>query len=593
MNNEKNLKMLVVDDRAENLIAMKKVLKPLNAEVYVANSGEEALALLVEYRFALILMDVQMPGMDGFETASLVREYDKTKYVPIIFITAINKDKKFVFEGYDHGAVDYLFKPIDDHVLRSKVKAFLELEELKNRRLETLYEKLQQAQQELEKKNKELMFLAHHDPLTELPNRLHFEQEMERILSHAKRHQNEFAVFFMDLDNFKATNDILGHYAGDLMLKEAAKRLRKNIRKEDFIARIGGDEFAAILTDFRDPNDAGVVAEKLIESLKPPCNIEGHVVYIKSSIGISYYPHAGQDKQSLMKNADMAMYAAKEKGGQSFQYFSDALQKNYIDRLDLEHALINALEKKEFFLVFHPIINLKTNQSIGVETLVRWKRPEHGIIPPVDFIPLAEETKLILPLGEWILREACTQFKSWYDKGYENDICLVNISAAQLSQSNFPQMVLSILEETGMQPERLGLELTETVIMENKSSEEFLHELSQHGIRILVDDFGTGYSSMSRLKNLPIDTLKVDKAFVDEVGIDKNNDAIVCSIFALANSLGLNVIAEGIENEQQLKFLVENGCKQGQGYYFCKPLDATEVEVFFKNRLSIVKMVGS
>jgi diguanylate cyclase (GGDEF)-like protein len=582
----KKANILIVDDIENNLIALEHALDDLPAKIYKAKSGEEALRLIIGIEFALVLLDVQMPGMDGFETAELMRKNRYTETVPIIFVTAISKEKVHVFKGYQSGAVDYLFKPIDEHVLRSKVQIFLNLYYQKTQRLTGILSDLQQTKTELERRNQELSLLATHDVLTDLPNRRQLEDDLNRCLSSAKRYKTKFAVLFFDVDNFKVINDSYGHTIGDAVLKSVSAKALSCIRQEDFLARLGGDEFAVILTYLRNYDNAGRFAEQMKKLFNEPQDIEGIEVNVSLSIGIACYPLAGKTTEGLLRNADIAMYRAKAEGKNNYQYYTQQLNEEYTHRATIEKSLQQALSNNAFHMVYQTVYELKTLRPAGVEALIRWDDPDLGSVSPAEFIPIAEEIGLIESIGEWIIKTSCEQFAKWYESGLTDMMCAINLSPRQLQQPELLATTRKVLETLSIPPEIITLELTETAIMQNVTDAEALLKAFQDmGIRISIDDFGTGYSSLSRLRQMPIYALKIDQSFVRDVVSDKNDTIIVQAILTLANSLDLETIGEGIESKQQLDFLIEHGCRYGQGFYLSKPLLPEEVtKIFNKDR---------
>lgn len=575
-------KVLIVDDRPQNLIAMAKSLKPLGVEIIKANSGSEALSLIIEHEFALVLLDVQMPIMDGFETAELMRENKKTEHIPIIFVTAINQEDTNVFKGYRSGAVDFLFKPIDADVLRSKVQVFLDIYNKKTRRLEKVLEELQVIQSELEARNIELAKLAHHDNLTNLANRLEFEREMKNTLARVKRQETLFAILFIDVDNFKIINDSLGHQVGDAILLEVSKRLVEAVREDDVVARLGGDEFAIIMTDLHYTYDASKVANKIEQSFYKPIHIQGNNIPVSLSMGIACYPFAGTEIDTLVKNADIAMYRAKGIAGTNHQYFTLSLQEKYSDRIVIEEALSLALDNQEFYFAYQPIINLADNSIAGMEALMRWNNPKLGEVSPDVFIPIIENIGLMSDIGCWALETICKQYSYWVSLGHDDLQYALNISPMQLQDKSFIELITVILCKTNMPANLIEFELTESVLQDNNETcDDIMKKLPELGVGIAIDDFGTGYSSLTRLKQLPITAIKIDKSFVDDIN-NKEDEVIIKSVIMLADNLGLKVIAEGIETKIQLEFLRENKCTYGQGFYFHKPLSPSEMTLLLE-----------
>lgn len=583
INKNNRAKILIVDDVVANLVAIEDTISNLDADIYRAESGFKALELVIEHEFALVLLDVQMPGMDGFETAQLMRQNKYSETVPIIFVTAMNKEKVHLFKGYESGAVDYLFKPLEPTILKSKVQIFLNIFYQKTQKLIHALDELQIIRMELEKNNAELRIISTQDSLTSLPNRLLFTQELDRTISFSKRYKERFAVLFFDIDNFKSINDNYGHLVGDKLLQEVSIRLKTYLRLEDFIARLGGDEFAIILSKISRFEDAGNVSSKICAGLALPFKIDENELSVTCSVGIGCYPFAGETQESLMKHADIAMYRAKEKGKNTFEYFSPSLSKEYERRSSIEKALQHGLERNEFTLVYQVIYDLNNNSPYGVETLIRWNSDALGEVSPAEFIPIAEDLGLIQPIGLWIIEKACEQFKLWHDEGMPYISYAINLSPKQLLKKDIFEHTQKVMQKNKIPPGNLELELTETAIMEESDvSENLLKRFNDIGIRINIDDFGTGYSSLIRLRYLPIHALKIDKSFVKDIFTDKNDAIIVKTILSLANSLGLKSIAEGIETKEQLEFLTENGCVYGQGYYLCRPVGADAVKNIFK-----------
>ena len=421
--------------------------------------------------------------------------------------------------------------------------------------------------------------MAHHDALTQLPNRVLLHDRIGQAIAQAQRNDQAMALLFIDLDRFKTVNDSLGHPVGDKLLQVVAGRLLACTRASDTVARIGGDEFVVLLGDLDRPEAARHVAQKVLDSLSEPVTVDGHELKITPSVGICAYPHDGQDVETLMRNADIAMYHAKQMGRNNFQFFTQIMNDVAQQRLLLENDLRYAVERGEFILHYQPQLDLKTGGIVGFEALVRWRHPQRGMVAPSEFIPAAEETGLIGPIGEWVLREACTQARAWQKAGHPQLQVAVNCSAKQFQHEGFVETVGRILRETGMPAARLELEITESVIIHH--SEEVnarFQALEDMGVRISIDDFGTGYSSLSYLKRLAIHQLKIDQSFVRDISSDPDDAAIVSAIIAIAHSLDLDVVAEGVETAEQLAFLRSLGCDSAQGYFFSRPVPADEFE---------------
>lgn len=417
----------------------------------------------------------------------------------------------------------------------------------------------------------QLRHMAQHDPLTDLPNRLLLQQRLEHALERLRRHEGSLAVLFLDLDRFKSINDSFGHPAGDELLQELARRLRHEVREADTLARVSGDEFVLLLEDDADEHVAAQVAQKLLRTLARPCQAGGQEIYITTTIGIALAPADGNDAQTLIKNADAALYRAKDMGRNTYTFFSQEMAETSYQQLVLDSALRRALEGEEFVLYYQPLMDLAQKQAAGVEVLVRWQHPQMGLVPPGDFIPRAEETGLIVPLGEWVLRQACRQMCQWLQLGLGLTTVAVNVAPRQLMNPGLVDSVAQILEETGLEASYLELEVTESGLMVERSA-QVLAGLKELGIRIAVDDFGTGHSSLSRIKQLPIDKLKVDRSFVCDIPVDADDVAITRAVIAMATSLDLAVVAEGVETREQAEFLLAERCLQGQGYLYSRPL---------------------
>ncbi|MET0084938.1 MAG: EAL domain-containing protein [Sedimenticola sp.] len=426
--------------------------------------------------------------------------------------------------------------------------------------------------------------LAHHDPLTQLPNRLLFNASLDHALKRAHREKCRVGVMFLDLDNFKPINDGLGHPVGDIVLQSVARRLASQVREKDIVARLGGDEFAILMEDTIDPQGVSDVAGKILSSFEVPFQFDGKELHITATIGISLYPEDGRDVTTLIKNADAAMYRAKERGKNRYCFYTMDLTRTALERLQLENDLRLAIKRDELQVYYQPQYSLADGQLVGAEALLRWKHSELGYVSPIKFIPLAESVGLILSIGEYVLRESCTQMKSWLEAGHALGRIGVNVSGQQIQRGNFVQTVRNILDETGLEPQYLELEITESFIMEQANEAiTVLEELRNLGVTLAIDDFGTGYSSLNYLKRLPIDKLKIDRSFINDIPHDSNDMAIAKAIIALGKTLQLKVIAEGVETEEQEEFVCIEGCDEVQGYYYSRPIPETEFVEFLAN----------
>jgi len=546
-------------------------------ELVLCSGAEEAVQAVAEANreenpFSVVFLDMRMPpGPDGVWAATHMRELDRR--LDIVVVTAYSDiDPEEISRRVPpRGSLFYLQKPFHPHEIRQLAMALG-----RRRRAEDRVRRI-----------------AFFDDITGLPNRVSFHERLQQALRDPERAQNHLALMFMDLDNFKRVNDTLGHSTGDILLKEVSKRLLLRLRSTDAIAdgkatlndeglaRLGGDEFTVLLTEIREPNDAGIVATRLLSTLSEPILLSGHEITITASIGIAVFPKDGQDAETLIKNADTAMYFAKREGKNNFKFYAEAMSDGEVRRLTLENELHRALERGEFSLNYQPQQDLKSGALSGMEALLRWNNVTLGAVSPVEFIPMAEETGLIVPIGEWVLRTACTQAKAWRDRGMDIPRVAVNVSVCQFAQENFPGLVKQILHETGLDPECLELEVTESVLMRDaEEALETLKNLKDLGISMAIDDFGTGYSSLNYLKKFPVDRLKIDRSFICTVNSNPQSLAITTAIIAMAESLDLRVIAEGVETEEHMVCLKERHCEEVQGYLYSRPLSKENADTF-------------
>jgi diguanylate cyclase (GGDEF)-like protein len=528
--------------------------------------------------FDVVFLDMRMPpGRDGVWAAAAIRELDPQ--VDIVIATAYSdvNPEEISQRVPPMGSLFYLQKPFHVHEVRQLASA------LGRRR----------------KAEEQIRQLAFFDQVTGLPNRALFREQLARALDQAQRREQPVAVLFLDLDNFKRVNDTLGHSTGDLLLREVAKRLLLNLRtgdaiaygrpyrEQEVLARLGGDEFTVLLPGLRQPRDAGLVAQRLLDALAEPIAFGGHEVTISASIGVAVSPRDGTDPDDLLKAADMAMYFAKREGRNGHQFYTEAMNANALKRMTMENYLRRALERGELALHYQPQLDIATREVVGVEALIRWNSKELGPVCPVEFIPIAEENGLILTIGDWVLRTACTQCKAWQDEGLALQRIGVNVSVRQIAQDSFPARVAAILAETGLAPEALELEITESVLMKDgEAALAVLRELKSLGVKLAIDDFGTGYSSLSYLKQFPIDHLKIDRSFVCAINTDPSDQAIATAVIAMGQSMRLLVTAEGVETEGQLSFLSEQRCSEAQGFLLSRPLPAAEARAFLARQLA-------
>jgi diguanylate cyclase (GGDEF)-like protein len=455
--------------------------------------------------------------------------------------------------------------------------------EARTRELEAEVAERRSIERTLREHETRLEYLAHHDPLTRLPNRTLFLDRLGHALAKARREDTMVAVLFLDIDNFKKINDSLGHDLGDRLLQDVAGRLSHVIRETDTVARLGGDEFVVVLEGVQDSAQCDVAAKKILASVAAPITLLGRAYNVSVSIGIGIYPVDAQDVKGLMRCADTAMYRAKELGRDNYQYFTQDLNQRAFRYLQLESDLRRAIEQAEFVLHYQPQVDLRTGRLAGAECLIRWRHPEHGLMMPSEFIPLAEESGLIMPLGEWTLRAACRQMAAWDASGHPPIVLSVNLSTRQFRQENLDAVVTAVVEEAGIAIDRVELELTESAVMDNaEHAAGTLSRLERLGVGIAVDDFGTGYSSLEYLKRFPVRKLKIDRSFVQDISVDANDAAIVSATIALAGKLGLTSVGEGIETQAQVDYLRNSGCDLGQGFYFGRPLPADQFVSFFR-----------
>ncbi len=429
---------------------------------------------------------------------------------------------------------------------------------------------------------------AEHDFLTGLPNRLLLNDRGTRAITLAQRHRKQVAILFLDLDGFKHINDSLGHSTGDKLLQSAAKRLLKCVRDSDTVSRQGGDEFVVLLSELEHPEDAAISARRMLDAVAASHSIDHYELHVTTSIGVSVYPDDGMDAETLIKNAETAMYQAKEDGRQDFRFFKPEMNARAVERQSIEESLRRAVERREFALHYQPKIDIRTGTITGAEALIRWTHPTRGSVPPAQFIAVAEDCGLIVPIGKWVLRQACEQARSWLDAGLRVGTIAVNVSAIEFGNEGFLDGVFATLKDTGLDPHALELELTESVLMKRAdSAAATLQMLKKTGVQVAIDDFGTGYSSLSYLQKFPVDTLKIDQSFVRQITAAPEKTSIVTAVISLSRSLNMRVVAEGVETREALSFLASHQCDQAQGYYFSRPVTAQEFAVLLKRGVRV------
>lgn len=709
-------KVLIVDDLEANRISLIRVLEDLNVQIFQAASGQDALASVLQNQFAIILMDVNMPVMDGYEAASLIHSSSQFNKIPIVMVTANEDSSENHLHAYEAGAVDFIAKPVEPLVLLSKVNQFVELDTQRRLAIQAQQETYRFSTQlealletagegiigidvsgyitfvnckvcEFLKQKKELIFGAHileyvnitkviqsqdaealnkawnsrreeidpiidfikqsarepyqdkwfdalggtfyaqfscemtydennrcsgavitfqdisekrkldeqmrllarFDPLTKLANRAYFQDSLDKAFARCRRTTGIVGLLYLDVDHFKYVNDKLGHEGGDTLLREISARISDFTREGDLAARMGGDEFAIILHDLHDSDEAGSVADSLLRIISQPVDIRGTSVDPSVSIGIAIGEGACMNASEIVRSADTAMYAAKKQGRNKFRYFAKEMQAQAEETRRIQVALQKAVEKNEFHLLYQPKISFSKKCVVGCEALIRWQ-PEHGkLVSPAEFIPVAEAGGQIIDIGEWVLRTACQQISAWSSIECLSDLMVsVNVSVSQLVSGDFALMLKDILTENQVNPARLELELTETGVMHDPvQTKNVLDKVHALGVTISIDDFGTGYSSFDQLRRLPIDVIKIDRSFVSDIGIDSQDEEIISAMLAVAKAFGLKVIAEGVETVLQLEFLVGVGCDDFQGYFFSRPITADKFCDFVQEQLKV------
>jgi len=685
---------LVVDDDAVVRAFVREALEQSGHEVREAENGAQALERFIEHRPDVVLIDIMMPGMDGFAACSKLRELVGGGRVPILIMTGLD-DAESIADAYEQGATDFITKPLNSMILRYRVRymlrgshtldaliksearlglaqriakignwewrpdtnqftasaelcrlmglrlqdfggtfdAFLQLvhaedrirvdEALKdilrkripcdidhrlvlpngadftvNLQAEAVFDDRLKALSvvgtaqdisERKQSEKEIHRLAYFDSLTGLPNRVLFKDRLTQAVLHARRYRTALATLFLDLDRFKAINDTLGHNIGDLLLKSVADRLAESVRHSDSVsrsvekeenhslARLGGDEFTVLLTNLREAQDAATVARRIVGGMAKPFLIEGREIFITVSIGIAVFPVDGESVDALLKNADSAMYHAKEQGRNNFQYYSDTLNAAANEQLMLEEDLRHAVDREEFVVLYQPQIDLRTGEIIGAEALLRWHHPQRGLMLPGEFLPAAIDTGSVRKIDEWVLRTACRHTQTWHQLGKMPIRISINVSSSLFHGDTLLPVVEQALSQTGLPPTCLALELTESIMMHNiEASIVRLTTLKTMGVQLSIDDFGTGYSSLSYLQLLPIDIVKIDRSITQEILVQKRPASIARAIIAMAHSLGLLVLAEGVEQDAQRMMLLDEGCDYAQGYLFGRLMSADE-----------------
>ena len=562
--------LLLVEDNPGDARLLREMLNEegsFNTQMTHVECMSDAETHLAKHAVDIILFDLGLPDVQGLE--AIRRAHAAAPGVPLVVLTGLD-DELMAVQALQLGAQDYLIKgQIEPRGLLRALRYAIERKTMESAALAMA---------------RRMAHSAEHDFLTGLPNRMLLNDRIGRAIALAARHTKKVAVLFLDLDGFKHINDSLGHPTGDKLLQSIAKRLVDCVRGSDSVSRQGGDEFVVLLLELDHAEDAAVTARRMLQAVALPHAIDQHDLHVTASIGVSVYPDDGLDADTLIKNADTAMYQAKENGRRSFQFFKPAMNIRAVERQSIEEDLRRALEQREFALHYQPKVNLTTGAITGAEALIRWMHPTRGSVSPVDFIPVAEDCGLILPIGAWVLREACEQARAWMDAGLPVISMAVNVSAMEFRDRNFLDGLFAILAETGLDPRSLEVELTESVLMKHAAATAtILQALRKSGIQVAVDDFGTGYSSLSYLQKFPVDAVKIDQSFIRQISTAGADTTIVKAVIGMARGLRLRVIAEGVETLEEVAFLRAYRCEEAQGYYFSRPMPAQQFAMLLKN----------
>lgn len=596
------ISILVVDDLADNLQILANTLSKQGYQVRCAKNGSTALRGASTILPDLILLDIKMPDIDGYEVCQQLKANKETCDIPVIFLSALD-DVLDKVKAFEVGGVDYISKPIQvkEVLVRVKNQIALQLakaeitelnQDLERRvyqrtiKLKTVVQKLRQEINERQRVQQQLIHDALHDSLTGLPNRTLLTERIEFTIAHAKRNPDyKYGLLFIDLDRFKVINDSLGHSIGDQLLIAVSNLLQECVRENDLVARLGGDEFVILLDGIKSVQDATSIGERIQQKMRSPFDLESQNIFTSASIGIVFGSTEYSNPADLMRDADIAMYRAKDKGKARYTIFDQTMYDETLKLVELENSLRFALKRNELTMHYQPIISLDNNHLVGFEALIRWQHPERGAISPVEFIPIAEDTGLILDIGEWLLKEACQQLQTWRQQFASvpqiNSLKMsINLASQQLQEPEFIQKLDQILLETGLEGSSLRLEITESVLIEPEGTiQNTLRQIKNRNIKLSIDDFGTGYSSLSYLRRFPIDNLKIDRSFINQMNLDSENFEIVRLIITLAKTLGMKTISEGVETALQLNQLKGLGCEFAQGYLFSIPLAPKEIEL--------------
>ena len=554
--------VVLADDDPSIRLMVRHVLESEDFDIVEASDGLEAIKAVEKYHPALILLDAVMPGIDGFTTCQQIKDNGHAD-IPVMMITGLDDDAS-VERAYEVGAIDFITKPIKWAVLKHRVKSVV-------------------AKVIAERK---VQLLAYRDTLTDLPNRLLFADRLEQAVIRADRSRTSMALMLVDIDDFKLVNDSFGHEAGDKLIKAVGQLISRSLRRADTVARLGGDEFAVIIEGIDGPQDAISIADNLTTILEHNVRLDDQETYTSASIGIAVYPDDGKDARTILKNADTAMFRAKENGRHCFQFYKPEMSVSAMERLDLENSLKAAFENDEFLIHYQPVIDLHKNEIVGVEALLRWQHPDKGMIMPDDFLPTVENSGLIIALGEWLIFSVCKQIRAWQDAGLKGQNVSINLAPRQFKEQDLVALFTQAIAENNIEGSSLSVEVTECTLIDNVGGvESSLKKLRNMGLKVMLDDFGTGYASLAYLKNFPVDVVKIDREFISGIPDNPDDSAIVDAIAGLTRGLKLNLLAEGVETESQLSVLKGVGCQYGQGFYWSKALPGDEYEQFYMNQI--------
>ena len=554
--------VILADDDPSIRLMVRHVLESEDFDIVEASDGLEAIKAVEKHNPALILLDAVMPGIDGFTTCQQIKDNGHAD-IPVMMITGLDDDAS-VERAYEVGAIDFITKPIKWAVLKHRVKSVV-------------------AKVIAERK---VQLLAYRDTLTDLPNRLLFADRLEQAVIRAERSRTSVALMLVDIDDFKLVNDSFGHEAGDKLIKAVGQLISRSLRRADTIARLGGDEFAVIIEGIDGPQDAISIADNLTTILEHNVRLDDQETYTSASIGIAVYPDDGKDARTILKNADTALFRAKENGRHCFQFYKPEMSVSAMERLDLENSLKAAFENDEFLIHYLPVIDIHKNEIVGVEALLRWQHPDKGMIQPADFLPTVENSGLIIALGEWLIFSVCKQIRLWQDAGLKEQNVSINLAPRQFKEQDLVALFTQAIAENNIEASSLSIEVTERTLIDNVGGvESTLKKLRNMGMKVMLDDFGTGYASLAYLKDFPVDVVKIDREFISGIPDNPGDSEIVDAIAGLTRGLKLDLLAEGVETESQLSVLKNVGCQYGQGFYWSKALPGDEYEQFYLNQI--------